>query len=144
MTTSGVLSTIDGILSAVTSPTFTAVYQGEPLSIPTTPIAAFWLTGHREDFTTLSDASTVAEFMIRCYWRLQTSADVRETVEVEMWNAIIAVKAGLRGDSALSGNAADSRPGDAQTGYIELGGNVYRHASIPFTVNIYSEATITP
>ena len=144
MSRAGVITAIDTALSSVTNPTFTMVYIGEPLSVPTTPMAAFWLSQHREDFTTLGDSSTVAEFTIRCYWRVQSSPDVRETIEAEMWDAVVKIKTALRADSALGGNAADSRPGDATFGYIEIGGNVFRVVTIPFDVNIYAESTITP
>lgn len=144
MSRAGVITAIDTALSSVTNPTFTMVYIGEPLSVPTTPITAFWLSQHREDFTTLGDSSTVAEFTIRCYWRVQSSPDVRETIEAEMWDAVVGIKNALRADSALGGNAADSRPGDATFGYIEIGGNVFRVVTIPFDVNIYAESTITP
>ena len=144
MSRSGVLSTIDSLISGVTSPTFTAVYQGEPLSIPTTPVAAFWLEDHSELFTTLGDASTVATFTIRCYWRMVESPDVRETIEAEVWDAIVNIKTALRGDSNLSGNCTDSNPIDAEISYEEIGGIVYRLATIPLEVEIYGESVITP
>jgi len=144
MTRAGVLSTIDSLISGVSSPTFTAVYQGEPLSIPTTPVAAFWLEAHDELFTTLGDSSTTAMFTIQCYWRMQTSPDVRETIEAEVWDAIVNIKTALRGDSNLSGNCTDSSPLDAEVSYEEIGGNVYRIATIPFEVEIYGEMSITP
>ena len=101
-------------------------------------------TGQREDFTTLGDSSTIAEFTIRCYWRMQASPDMRESIEAEMWDAIVGIKTALRADSNLSGNATDSRPGDASAGYIEIGGLVFRQVSIPFSVNIYGESPIVP
>lgn len=144
MSRAGVISAIESALGSVTNPTLTAIYIGEPLSIPTTPIAAFWLTSHRENFQTLGDASTVAEFTIRVYWRMQQSPNVRETIEAEMWDAVVAIKTALRADSALGGNATDSRPSDASFAYAEIGGNVYRIATIPFSVDIYAESLIEP
>lgn len=144
MSRSGAIAAIDTALGTVTSPTFVSIYIGEPLSVPMTPMAAFWLTGQREDFTTLGDASTIADFMIRCYWRMQASPNVREDIEAEMWDTIVKIKTALRADSNLGGNVTDSRPGDASTGYIELGGIVYRHVSVPFSVNIYGEEPIVP
>ena len=144
MTRAGAITAIQTALGTVTSPTFVATYVGEPLSIPATPMVAFWMTGQREDFTTLGDSSTIAEFMVRCYWRMQASPNMRESIEAEIWGAIVGIKTALRADSALDGNATDSRPGDASTGYIEIGGLVFRQASIPFEVNIYGESTITP
>jgi hypothetical protein len=144
MTRAGVLNTIDSLLGSVSNPTFAAVLRGEPLMIPTTPIAAFWLTQHEEDFTTLGDASTTAEFTIQCYWRMTSAQDVRESLELEIWDAISGVKSALRGDAALSGNCTDSRPGFATTGYIDLSGVTFKVASIPFFVEIYGSETITP
>jgi len=144
MTRAGVLSTIDSLLGSVSSPSFSAVLRGEPLLIPTTPIVAFWLTQHEEDFTTLGDASTTAEFTIRCYWRMPTAQDVRESLELEVWDAIAGIKSALRGDAALSGNCTDSRPGFATTGYIDLSGITFKVASIPLFIDIYGSETITP
>lgn len=140
----GVIAAIQSAIQDITEATITMVYVGEPLSVPTTPMAAFWLSQHREDFTTLGDSSTVADFTIRCYWRMQASPDVRETIEAEMWDVVVGIKTALRADSSLGGNAADSRPGDASFGYLEIGGNVYRIATIPLEVNIYSESVIEP
>ena len=144
MSRAGAIAAIDTALGTVTTPTFVATYIGEPLSIPATPMVAFWLTGQREDFTTLGDSSTIAEFTVRCYWRMQVSADMRESIEGEIWDAGVGIKTALRADSNLSGNATDSRPGDASAGYIEIGGLVFRQVSIPFEVNIYGESPIVP
>ena len=144
MTRAGVLNTIDSLLGSVSNPTYSAVLRGEPLMIPTTPIAAFWLTQPEEDFTTLGDASTTAEFTIQCYWRMTSAQDVRESLELEIWDAISGVKSALRGDAALSGNCTDSRPGFATTGDKDLSGVTFKVASIPFFVEIYGSETITP
>ena len=144
MSRSGVLSTIDSLISGVSSPTFTAVYQGEPLQVPTTPIAAFWISSQSEDFQTLGDASTTLELMIQCYWRQQLSPNVRESIELEIYDAIVSIKTALRGDSNLSGNCTDSRPGTATVGIQVVGGTPFRTLSIPFFVDVYGEETITP
>ena len=144
MSRAGAIAAIETALGTVTTPTFVATYIGEPLSVPVTPMVAFWLTGQREDFTTLGDSSTIAEFTIRCYWRMQASPDMRESIEGEIWDAIVGIKTALRADSNLSDNATDSRPGDASAGYIEIGGLVFRQVSIPFEVNIYGESPIVP
>ena len=144
MPRAGAIAAIDTALSSVTDPTFRFVYVGEPLAIAATPMVAVWLTGHREDFTTLGDSSTTADFTIRAYWRMQTSANVREDIDAEMWSAIVNIKSALRANSNLSSNATDSRPGDATAGYIEIGGNVFRQVTIPFEVDIYAEVVITP
>ena len=144
MSRAGVLSTIDSLISGVSSPTFTAVYQGEPLQVPTTPIAAFWISSQSEDFQTLGDASTTLELMIQCYWRQQLSPNVRESIELEIYDAIVSIKTALRGDSNLSGNCTDSRPGTATVGIQVVGRTPFRTLSIPFFVDVYGEETITP
>ena len=144
MTRAGILDAIDTALGTVTTPEFPVIVRGEPLSIPTTPTVSFWLTQHEEDFTTLGDASTTAEFTIRCYWRMPTAQDVRESLELEVWNAIAGIKSALRGDALLSGNCTDSRPGFASTGYVDLSGITFKVASVPFFVDIYGSETITP
>ena len=144
MSRAGVLSTIDSLISGVSSPTFTAVYQGEPLQVPTTPIAAFWISSQSEDFQTLGDASTTLELMFQCYWRQQLSPNVRESIELEIYDAIVSIKTALRGDSNLSGNCTDSRPGTATVGIQVVGGTPFRTLSIPFFVDVYGEETITP
>jgi hypothetical protein len=144
MTRAGVLSTVDSLISGVTSPTFTAVYQGEPLQVPTTPIAAFWVTAQTEDFQTLGDASTTLELTIRAYWRQQLSPNVRESIELEIYDAIVGIKTALRGDSNLSGNCTDSRPGTASVGIEVVGGSPFRSLTIPFFVDVYGEELITP
>jgi len=144
MTRAGAIAAIDTAISSVSSPTFSAVFVGEPLAIAGTPTAAFWLTSHTDTFETLGDVSTTATFTVRCFWRMQTSQDVRETIEDEMWDAIVGIKTALRADSALGGNATDSRPGDATTGYIDLGGVAFRQVTIPFEVDIYGDYPITP
>ena len=75
---------------------------------------------------------------------MQSSPDVRETIEAEVWDAIVNIKTALRGDSNLSGNCTDSNPLDAEVSYEEIGGIVYRLATIPLEVEIYGESVITP
>jgi hypothetical protein len=144
MTRAGVLDTVDSLLSGITSPTLAAVYQGEPLSIPTTPVAAFWITSQAEDFTTLADASTTLELTIQTYFRQQLSPTVRESIELEIYDAIVSIKTALRGDTLLSGNAQNSTPGTASVAIEVIGGTPFRVLTIPLFVDIYGEETITP
>tara|TARA_R100000808_G_scaffold8138_1_gene23153 strand:- start:1002 stop:1433 length:432 start_codon:yes stop_codon:yes gene_type:complete len=143
MSRSGVLTTIDTLLTGVT-PAFSTVYRYELLSVPTTPCAAFWLSEHRELFETFTDASTNAVFNIKCYWRPQMSPDTGEDLDAEIWDVVVAIKTALRGDSQLSGNCTDSKPGDATVTLELINGQPYRTATIPFDVWIYGEETIAP
>ena len=144
MSRAGVLNTVDSLLSGVSSPSFVAVYQGEPLSIPTTPIAAFWVTSQTEDFQTLTDASTTLELTIQCYWRQQLSPTLRESIELEIYDAIVCIKTALRGDSELSGNCQNSTPGDASVSIEVIGGTPFRVLTIPYFVDVYAEEPIAP
>lgn len=144
MSRSGVIDRIDALLASVTNPTFGAVLRGEPMMISQTPSVAFWLSNREVDFLTLADSSSLTEFTIRAYWRLQISRDIREDVELEVWDAIVNIDSALRGDSDLSGNVNDIEIGSASTGYTDIGGVAYRTLDIPLSVQIMGEVTITP
>ena len=144
MSRSGVLDRIDVLLATVSDPAFTAIYRGEPLALGGTPVLAFWMVGRTVDFLTLSDVSTTANFLIRAYFRVQTSADVRENLELDVWDAMVNIDTALRSDSDLDGNCTDTNIGTASAGYVELGGVAYRTVEIPYEVEIYGEVSITP
>lgn len=144
MSRSGAIDRIDALLGSVTNPTFGAVLRGEPMAIAQTPTVAFWMTGREVDFLTLNDVSSLTEFTIRAYWRLQMSRDIREDIELEVWDATVNIDSALRGDSDLAGNVADIDIGSASTGYTDIGGVAYRTLDIPLSVQIMSEITITP
>ncbi len=144
MSRSGAIDRIDALLGSVTNPTFGAVLRGEPMAIAQTPTVAFWMTGREVDFLTLNDVSSLTEFTIRAYWRLQMSRDIREDIELEVWDATVNIDGALRGDSDLAGNVSDIDIGSASTGYTDIGGVAYRTLDIPLSVQIMSEITITP
>tara|TARA_Y100000401_G_scaffold23672_1_gene16182 strand:+ start:86 stop:313 length:228 start_codon:yes stop_codon:yes gene_type:complete len=75
---------------------------------------------------------------------MQSSQDVRESLELDVWDAIVNIGAALRGDANLSGHCDDSRIGNATTGYVDLGGIAFKTVSIPFEIDILEETTITP
>ena len=135
---------IDALLGTVSDPSFGAVLRGEPLSIARTPTVAFWLTSREVSFMTLKDVSSFTQFTVRAYFRMQASQDVRESTELDIWDAVVNIDSALRGDSDLAGNVQDMEIGTATTAYIEIGGIVYRTIEIPLTVEIMSEITITP
>lgn len=144
MTRAGAIARIDTLLSAVTDPTFTVVLRGEPLSISGTPLCAFWLTARATTVLTLSDASSMSTFMIRSYFRMQASADVRESIELDLWDASVNIETALRSDANLAGHCTDSNVGASATGYTDIGGVAYRTLDIPFEVEILGDVTITP
>ena len=135
---------IDALLGTVSDPSFGAVLRGEPLSIARTPTVAFWLTSREVSFMTLKDVSSFTQFTVRAYFRMQASQDVRESTELDIWDAVVNIDSALRGDSDLAGNVQYMEIGTATTAYIEIGGIVYRTIEIPLTVEIMSEVTITP
>jgi len=141
---SGALAQIDTLLAAISDPAFVAVYRGEPLAIAGTPVLAFWLTGRRSDFETLGDIGSVVTVTIRAYFRMQDSADVRESIEEEVWDAMYQIDSQLRSDADLGGNVTDSSLGPATVGYQNMSGGVFRTVSVPYEMELYGEVTITP
>ena len=75
---------------------------------------------------------------------MQTSADVRESIELDVWDAMVNIDTALRSDANLSGNVTDSSIGTATTGYTEISGVAYRTMDIPYSVMLGNEVTITP
>ena len=144
MSRSGALGQIDTLLAAISDPAFTAVYRGEPLAISGTPVLAFWVTGRRNDFETLGDIGSRTTVMVRAYFRMQDSPDVRESIELAVWDAMVQIDTQLRSDAELGGNVTDSSLGPATVGYTNMSGGVYRTVSVPFEMEIYGEVTITP
>ena len=144
MSRSGALNQIDTLLSAITDPAFVSVYRGEPLAIAGTPVLAFWVTGRVNDFETLGDIGSRTTVMVRAYFRMQDSPDVRESIELAVWDAMVQIDTQLRSDANLGGNVTDSSLGPATVGYINMGGGVFRTVSVPFEMEIYGEVTITP
>jgi len=144
MSRSGALDRIDVLLSTITDPAFVACYRGEPLAIPGTPVLAFWVTGRANDFQTLGDIGSRTTVMVRAYFRMQDSPDVRESIELAVWDAMVQIDTKLRSDADLDGNVTDSSLGPATVGYTNMGGGVFRTVSVPFEMEIYGEVTITP
>ena len=143
MSRSGVLDRIDALLGTVSDPQFVSVIRGEPLSISGTPSVAFWITGRTVRELTLADASSNTEIMIRAYFRMQQSQDVRESLELNIWDAIVNIDTALRSDSDLAGNASDIEIGDASTGYTEIGGVAYRTVDIALSILLLGEVSIS-
>ena len=82
--------------------------------------------------------------MVRAYFRMQPSTDVRETIEAQVWDAMVEIETKLRSDANLDGNVTDSVVGSAQVQYLTIDAAVYRVVTVPFDVQIYEEITITP
>lgn len=144
MSRQGVLDTIATHLSGVTNPTFAVVLRAEPLAIPASPLAAYYYTGDETLAETLGDVQIAERFTVRCYWRVEAAQQVRESIELEVWNANRAIQAALRGDSQLGGNCTDLKIAEATAGYLSVGGPVYRTLEIPLTVWVYESESIAP
>ena len=144
MSRSGALAQVDTLLSAISDPAFVAVYHGEPLAIAGTPVLAFWVTGRTNDFQTLGDIGSRTTGMVRAYFRMQDSPDVRESIELAVWDAMVQIDSQLRSDADLGGNVSDSSVGAATVGYTNMGGGVVRTVSVPYEMQILGEVTITP
>ena len=144
MSRSGALDRIDALLSAITDPAFVAVYRGEPLAIAGTPVLAFWMSGRVDDFESLGDIGSRTTVMVRAYFRMQDAPNLRESIELAVWDAMVQIDTQLRSDADLDGNVTDSSLGPATVGYTNMGGAVFRTVSVPFEMEIYGEVTITP
>ena len=145
MTRQGVLDTIAAILAAVTTPTAQIVLRAEPLSIPSGErLAAFWYLGDATLHESLGDVQVDELFVIQWYWRIQSVADVRQTLELEVWNANRNTQAGLRADSQLGGHATDLKIDEATTGYTTVGDAAFRVLKIPIHVWVYESEPISP
>ena len=144
MSRSGALSQIDTLLSTISDPAFVAVYRGEPLAIAGSPVLAYWLTGRIAACETLGDIGSRGSVMVRAYFRMQDSPDVRESIEEAVWDAMYQIDAKLRSDANLGGNVTDSSVGPATIGYVNMGGGVFRTVSVPFEMELMGEVTITP
>jgi hypothetical protein len=141
---SGALDRIDVLLSTITDPAFTAVIRAEPLALSGTPVLAYWVQSRTDGWQTLSDIGSTTRIMIRSYFRLQASVDVRESIELDLWDAMVEVDTKLRSDANLDGNCTDSTVGAATVATLDMGGGLYRTATTPFDIQIYEEITITP
>ena len=144
MSRAGAIAQIDTLLSTITDPAFTTVVRGEPLAISGSPMLAFWITGRTSDFETLTDIGSRTSVLVRAYFRMQDSQDVRESIEEEVWDTMVQGDTKLRSDANLGGNVTDSSVGAATVGYINMSGGVFRAVSIPFEMEILGEVTITP
>jgi len=141
---SGALAQIDTLLSAISDPAFVAVYRGEPLAIAGSPVLAFWLTGRTNDFQTLGDIGSRVTVQIRAYFRMQDTPDVRESIEEEVWDAMVQIDTQLRSDADLGGNVTDSSVGPASVGYTTMSGGVFRTVSVSYEMQLMGEVGITP
>ena len=144
MSRSGALDRIDVLLSTITDPAFVAVIRAEPLALSGTPVLAYWVQARTNGWQTLSDIGSTTTIMVRAYFRLQVSVDVRESIELALWDSMVEVDTKLRSDANLDGNCTDSTVGSATVATMEIGGALYRTATIPFDIQLYEEVTITP
>jgi|TARA_R110002020_G_scaffold165056_4_gene352280 hypothetical protein len=144
LTRAGAIAQIDTRLSTITDPAFVGVYRGELLAISGTPVLAFWVDRRVSKAVTLSNAGSTTTFTIRAYFRMQTSPDVRESVELDLWDTMYEIDAALMGDANLGGNVSDSRLLEFVGGYVQMSGNMYRTVTVPYEVDILEEVTITP
>ena len=144
MSRSGVLDRIDVLLSTITDPAFAAVIRAEPLALSGTPVLAFWVQARTSGWQTLTNIGSTTTVMVRAYFRLQASADVRESIELALWDSMVEVDTKLRSDANLAGNCTDSTVGSASVSTLDMGGALYRTATIPFEVQIYEEVSIAP
>ena len=144
MTRAGALDRIDVLLSTITDPPFTAVVRAEPLALAGTPVLAFWGQSRTPGWQTLTNTGSTTTIMVRAYFRMQPSTDVRESIEAQVWDAMVQIETKLRSDADLAGNVTDSDVGAAQVQYLTIDGAVFRVVTVTFEIQIYEEINITP
>ena len=144
MTRSGSLDRIDALLSGITDPKFTAVIRAEPLAISGTPVLAYWMQSRSNDWRTLNNIGSITTVLIRGYFRLIESTNVRESVEADLWDAAYQIDTVLRSDANLADNCTDSNVGSATFSTEPVGNALYRAVSVPFEIMIYEDVSITP
>ena len=144
MTRSGSLDRIDALLSGITDPKFTAVIRAEPLAISGTPVLAYWMQSRANDWRTLNNIGSITTVLIRGYFRLVESTNVRESVEADLWDAAFQIDTVLRSDANLADNCTDSNVGSATFSTEPVGNGLYRAVSVPFEIMIYEDVSITP
>ena len=57
---------------------------------------------------------------------------------------MVEVDTKLRSDADLAGNCTDSTVGAATVATLDMGGGLYRTATVQFDIQIYEEINITP
>ena len=143
-----VVTAIDTILKAVSSPDFKGHYVGEPVKVPKYPAVAFWYTGDSEPDEgrkTLGNVMVQENFTIQCYFPLIASPSIKKNVDLDIWNAVRNIGAGLYGDANLGALVSDLDVGDATVGWLQwASGGVSRIVTIPLAIKDLEAETITP
>lgn len=139
------IDTIESNMAAITTPTFTGIYVGEMLSVPTTPWLIIEYLGEVKLFDTLTDTNVGYEFVVRALWDVgaDVSPQVRKAIEVQAVQAQHAIRNALIGDSQLGGNATDLKIIESEVGYQERSGMWHRVVSVTFHAWLYEDGTIT-
>lgn len=117
-----VTTRLGAILQGIATPSFNAVYPGEPLGLPVGDrYAAFWYLGRgigtRSGESTLSNAMITEQWHIECWWLRQPERASFEAWEVEIADADQGIQTAIRADSQLGGACSDSWVTDSNVGY---------------------------
>ena len=145
MSRSGALTTIKTIMDSVSSPTFQVVLIGEPLSLPSGDrVIAAWFNGESEKTKTLGNVMVTQVWTVRAYFRVGANMKMRESLELELWNAVRSIQTGFRADSQLGGNVTDLDISLANVGWVDIGGNTFRSISIDLQLIELEAEAIAP
>lgn len=133
-----VVTQIDTVLKAVSAPEFQQYLVGEPVKIAKYPAIAFWYTGDSEPAEgrkTLGNVMIQENFLIRAYFPVLASPSVKKNVDLDIWNTVRNVSAGLYGDANLNDLVTDLDVGDAVVDYFQFNsGAVNRIVTIPLEI----------
>ena len=145
MSRSGALTTIKTIMDSVSSPTFQVVLIGEPLSLPSGDrVIAAWFNGESEKTKTLGNVMVTQGWTVRAYFRVGANMKMRESLELELWNAVRSIQTGFRADSQLGGNVTDLDISLANVGWVDIGGNTFRSISFDLQLIELEAEAIAP
>jgi hypothetical protein len=142
---SGAITQIKTIMDAVSSPTFQVVLIGEPLSLPSGDrVIASWFNGESAKTKTLGNVMVTQIWTVRAYFRVGTTMKMRESLELELWNAVRSIQTGFRADSQLGGNVTDLDITLANVGWVDIGGNTFRSISFDLQLIELEAESISP
>lgn len=117
------ITRIAAVLAAVTSPVWQRVIAGEPAQLPSGGAhVAFWYLGDSPYLggKTLGNVMVTEQFAIRAYFTFKDAPQLRENIEVLLWDAVRNIKAGLYGDADLNSLVTDLDVGDATVEWLTL------------------------
>ena len=147
MTRSGCMSQIQTLIEGIStlSPAIVAVTQGPAMSIPTTPWATYEISAvnNLEEFASLTDESSESLILVKVFNRAPLAPQEGDTVAIQQWECMAALRTALKGDSTLGGNCDNLFINTASTGVEEINGAFYYVITAQLTIQILSDTAVS-